>query len=429
MESKLSNGIRFLITTGQFQKAHSHATFLIEEAIRTNNIELQLTSYLQRLKLYIQNQAIEQATADLHKCEQLINEHSEYERYRGVVYCASGMLNTLTSNHTVAYEQLSLAISFAYEHDDWLTVSTAYAKMSALPQLSFDEALPLARTAVLFAHRVEHSNDLYVARALLHIVQLYLQTNHVAEALPLFEELQQLLTKHDYVREQLQTETLWLHYYAAQHQYDAVLAKFPALIEKLQHYNQCDLYSDALCIVKETYTQLQQLQEAQHYEELFEQQQAMLQQHPISNQLVEDAPSHFEGLALFKEQAQQYIQDHAGYALLLFYIESAEPLAYERTQQIFDKLQFFLAQTNLTLITQNTFETHKVLYVVKEGFIDALPHIQRAVSQTLLHVKEPIDLLFGHTHNVEHDTFSFEECLAVCHAYLYYNQWALAEKI
>lgn len=429
MESKLSKGIGYLIEQGQFEKAYSHATFLIDEAVRTNNTELQLTSYIQRLKLHLQQQAISSATEDLHVCEQLINDSPAYERYRGVIYCASGILNTLTNNPKAAYEQFAQAISLAHEQMDWLTVSTAYTKMSVLPQLQIDEAIRLARTGVLFAQMIDEPNDLYVSRALLHLLQLYLQAADTEAALTIFESLQQLLAQHHYVRENMQTQTLWLHYYMSQRQFDIVLTKAPALLKELKQYNQCDLRAQVLELLMETYQLLEQPDCIAPYEQEYNELQAILKQYPVKNQLTEHAPSHFTGLATFKEKAQQYLTKQEGCSLLLFYVESDQPLPYEQTAAIFEQLHFFLAQTNVTIVTHNIFETHKALYIVREDFHVSVSHIQQAIEQTLLHVTQPVNILFGHTHNVAHGTYTFEECLAICHAYLYYNQWALTEKV
>ena len=429
MESKLSKGIGYLIERGQFEKASSHATFLIDEAIRTNNIELQLTSYIQRLKLNLQQQAIAEATDDLHKCEQPINNDPAYERYGGVIYCASGILNTLTNNPKAAFEQFAQAIAVAHEHHDWLTVSTAYTKMSVLPQIQPDEAIRLARTGVLFAQMIEQANELYVARALLHLVQLYLQTEDVTAAFTIFETLKQLLDGRHFVRENMQTKTLWLQYYVSQRQFDIVLTKAPALLKELQLYNQFDLRAQVLELVMETYQHLEQPENIAAYEQEYNELQVTLQQYPVRNQLTEQAPSYFTGLSAFKEEAQQHLTKHEGCSLLLFYIESDQPLPYEQTAAIFEQLHFFLAQTNITILTHNIFETHKALYVVREGFRIATPFIQQTIEQTLLNVTQPVNILFGHTHNIEHETYTFDECLAICHAYLYYNQWALAEKV
>lgn len=429
MESKLSNGIHFLAEQGQFQKAYEHASFLIEEAMRTNNIELQLTSYIQRLKLHLQQQNIVEAAADLHTCEQLMNEHDTLKIYEGIIYCAAGMLNTLTNNHQVAYTQFTHAISLAYEHGDWLTLSTAYTNMSVLPQLNHHEAIELARTGVLFAHMIEHTSDLYVVRALLHVAKLYLQAGQLDDVLSLCNELEQLLSRHRYMREQLQSETLWLYYLTLQQQYDTVIEHSTALLARLKHYNQCDLYAQALELLMEAFQQTGNVKRIPQLEQQYNDVQQKLQQRPFYNDLVEKSPSHFDGLQAFKEQAAHHMAQQDGCALLLFFIQSEQPLPFEQTSAIFNDLHFFLAQTNVTITAHNLFETHKVLYIIQEGFDVAMPAIQRAIQQTMTHAQQPINILFGLTHNIEHDAYTFDDCLSLCHAYLYYNQWALMEQV
>ncbi|OCS89693.1 hypothetical protein [Caryophanon latum] len=422
MEFQLHNDLQSIVANGRFTEAYRYVEQLLQEATRTNNLELQLTGYIQRLTLHLQLQHFEAAATDLHICEQLMNEHEAFKIYESLIYYASGTLNALTNNPQVAHTQFSHAISIAYERGEWLTLSAAYTKMSLLPQIHSQEAINLARTGVLFAKVGELKHGLYVTRALLTLTQIYLQAAQVDDALALCDELQQLLEKHPYIREQLYAETIMLHYYVFQQQFEGVIEKGTALLEKLQQSNEYDLYAQALSLVIQAFEETNQLERIPMLKQQYEAMHDRRQQQSFKNELNEQAPSHFDGLKAFKKRAEQFTTQHDGYALLLFFIESEKPLPYEETSVIFNLLHTNLQKTNLTFLAHNMFETHKMLYVVKETFDEAALSIEQAITNTVANVEQPIHLLFGHAHNVEHETYSFSGCLALCHAYLYYKR-------
>lgn len=429
MQPIISEGIHYLIQQGQYDAAYSHASFLIAEAKRQNNIELQLTSYIQRMKLNIQLHHFGKVADDLKICKSILRAYPQYARYMACLSCLSAELQVFTGNHDAAIKQYMSTIALATQYDAWHIVSTAYTKLSEIYARIKDlsTAINHARTAVLFAKMITPTDELYITRARLYLMAYYLKTNETELAHHLCNTIEDVLTTPPFEHEQLKAQTIWLeHYYdcGLHHKVEMLGEALLPKLTKKQHY---ETLSYVLATLIKNAHATGNTAMRHHYE-----QQLDTIQHDIHQQVQQHnlfaLSSTSNALQHFKQLAEDKLTATSHCALLMFSIQTITPLKNADLYAIFETLQFFLQQTTITASEQANLDAKNRLYLVKEGFFEAREALQYAINQTKLHIEKPFELAYGHVHNQEHDFSTFDEALSLCHAYLYYNQWVLEKQ-
>lgn len=428
MQPKLSQGILYLMQQGKYEEAHLHATFLIEEAKRKQNIELEFAARVQRMRLAFQQHDIECAAHDLTVCEQLLHVSDTVEPYKAMFHCASAVLHTLTNNKALAMTHFEMAISLGYEHEDWQIVSIAYARLSMLTFTThgFDKAFPYAKTALLFAKMTPSPLcELYAIRARIAMLYLLLHGQHLEQASRLYTTLQKTLQPTDLHYETLHVEIIWLHHAFNEKRYHDVLKVSDTLLQAALLHKHYDLSLTLFDILIATYEQLNDPVLIDVYtvqrESIVQHLYAQAHIEPVQQLCPMPAPSNKE----FQEVAQKHLHAQTEGALLLVSIYSNDILSTEQLQNVKQTLHEQFEQLPFRVTNCIQFEQQKLLYLASAPFKDAAIPLQNAIDATLSAHDLPITILFGYTHNQEHQSYTFHECLALCHAYLYYNQWAL----